>query len=92
MLLLKFDVIIIKYVWICLNKQGSEYAWGPKRATILNMAKFQGMNSQGGWGGLKISEKSLLVGEGRNFLFWWGSNFFFFFFYDNDIRKTLITE
>ena len=51
MLLLKFDVIIIKYVWICLNKQGSEYAWGPKRATILNMAKFQGMNSQGGWGG-----------------------------------------
>ena len=36
MLLLKFDVIIIKYVWICLNKQGSEYAWGPKRATILN--------------------------------------------------------
>ena len=51
MLLLKFDVIIIKYVWICLNKQGSEYAWGPKRATILNMAKFQGMNSQGEWGG-----------------------------------------
>ena len=67
MLLLKFDVIIIKYVWICLNKQGSEYAWGPKRATILNMAKFQGMNSQGGWGGVKNFRKVFAGGGGSEF-------------------------
>ena len=69
MLLLKFDVIIIKYVWICLNKQGSEYAWGPKRATILNMAKFQGMNSQGGWGGGVKNFRKVFAGGG-------GSEFF----------------
>ena len=67
MLLLKFDVIIIKYVWICLYKQGSEYAWGPKRATILNMAKFQGMNSQGGWGGVKNFRKVFAGGGGSEF-------------------------
>ena len=67
MLLLKFDVIIIKYVWICLNKQGSEYAWGPKRATILNMVKFQGMNSQGGWGGVKNFRKVFAGGGGSEF-------------------------
>ena len=67
MLLLKFDVIIIKHVWICLNKQGSEYAWGPKRATILNMAKFQGMNSQGGWGGVKNFRKVFAGGGGSEF-------------------------
>ena len=66
MLLLKFDVIIIKYVWICLNKQGSEYAWGPKRATILNMAKFQCMNSQGG-GGVKNFRKVFAGGGGSEF-------------------------
>ena len=48
MLLLKVNVVIIEYDWVCLNKQCSEYAWGPKRAKILNMAKFQGMNSSGG--------------------------------------------
>ena len=28
------------YVWMCLNKQDSEYASDPKYAKILNMAKF----------------------------------------------------
>ena len=32
--------IIIKYAWVCLNKQDSEYASGPKYVKILNMAKF----------------------------------------------------
>ena len=31
---------IIEYVWICLNKQGSEFSLGPRYAKILNMAKF----------------------------------------------------
>ena len=26
-----------EYVWTCLYKQDSEYAWGPKYAKILNM-------------------------------------------------------
>ena len=30
----------ILYAWICLNKQGSEYASCPKDVKILNMAKF----------------------------------------------------
>ena len=67
MLLLKVNVVIIEYDWVCLNKQCSEYAWGPKRAKILNMAKFQGMNSRGGGGGG--------AREVQKFLFWWGSNF-----------------
>ena len=29
-----------KYVWMCLIKQDSEYAWGPKYARIMNMAGF----------------------------------------------------
>ena len=29
-----------EYAWICLNKQDSEYALGPKYANILNIAKF----------------------------------------------------
>ena len=32
--------IIIEYAWMCLNKQDSEYADGPKYAKILNIAKF----------------------------------------------------
>ena len=32
--------IIIEYAWMWLNKQDSEYAYGPKYANILNMAKF----------------------------------------------------
>ena len=32
--------IIIEYAWMCLNKQDSEYADGPKYAKILNMPKF----------------------------------------------------
>ena len=32
--------IIIEYAWMCVNKQDSEYADGPKYAKILNMAKF----------------------------------------------------
>ena len=32
--------IIIDYAWICVNKQGSEYASGRKYVKILNMAKF----------------------------------------------------
>ena len=32
--------IIIEYVWMCLYKQDSEYALGPKYAKIQNMAKF----------------------------------------------------
>ena len=32
--------IIIKYAWVCLNKQDSEFASGPKYVKILNMAKF----------------------------------------------------
>ena len=31
---------IPQYAWICLNKQDSEYALGPKYAKILNMVKF----------------------------------------------------
>ena len=33
--------IIIEYAWMCLKKQDSEYASGPKYAKILNMAKFR---------------------------------------------------
>ena len=29
-----------EYDWMCLNKQDSEYASGPKYAKILNVAKF----------------------------------------------------
>ena len=29
-----------EYAWMCLNKQDSEYASGPKYAKILNIAKF----------------------------------------------------
>ena len=29
-----------EYVWMCLNKQDSEYASGPKYAKILNMTTF----------------------------------------------------
>ena len=29
-----------EYDWMCLNKQGFEYAYDPKYAKILNMAKF----------------------------------------------------
>ena len=29
-----------EYAWVCLNKQNSEYASGPKYAKILNMTKF----------------------------------------------------
>ena len=29
-----------EYAWMCLYKQDSEYAWGPKYAKILNMAGF----------------------------------------------------
>ena len=29
-----------EYVWICLNKQDSEYACGPKYAKILNATNF----------------------------------------------------
>ena len=29
-----------EYAWMCLNKQDSEHASGPKYAKILNMAKF----------------------------------------------------
>ena len=32
--------IIIEYVWIFLNKQGSQYGLDPKYAEILNVAKF----------------------------------------------------
>ena len=28
------------YAWMCIYKQGSEYASGPKCVKILNMAKF----------------------------------------------------
>ena len=31
---------IPEYAWMCLYKQGSEYALSPKYAEILNMAKF----------------------------------------------------
>ena len=30
---------MVDYAWICLNKQDSEYASGPKYAKILNIAK-----------------------------------------------------
>ena len=30
-----------EYAGMCLHKQGSEYASGPKYAKILNMAKFR---------------------------------------------------
>ena len=30
-----------EYAWICLNKEDYEYAFGPKYAKILKMAKFQ---------------------------------------------------
>ena len=33
-------MIIIEYTWMCLDKQDSEYASGPKYGKILNMAKF----------------------------------------------------
>ena len=33
-------IIIIKYVWICLLRQESEYASGNKYAKILNVTKF----------------------------------------------------
>ena len=29
-----------EYVRMGLNKQDSEYAWGPKYANVFNMAKF----------------------------------------------------
>ena len=29
-----------EYVWMCLNKQDSEYASGPKYAKILNITAF----------------------------------------------------
>ena len=29
-----------EYAWMCLYKQDSEYASGPKHAKILNMARF----------------------------------------------------
>ena len=32
--------IITEYAWMCINKQDSDYAWGPKCAKILNMSKF----------------------------------------------------
>ena len=32
--------IIFEYAWMCLYKQDSEYASGPKYAKILNMAGF----------------------------------------------------
>ena len=31
---------MLEYAWMCLCKQDSEYAMGPKYAKILNMAKF----------------------------------------------------
>ena len=33
-------IIIIEYASMWLNKQDSEYAYGPKYTNILNMAKF----------------------------------------------------
>ena len=30
---------MLEYAIICLNKQGSQFASGPKYATILNVAK-----------------------------------------------------
>ena len=30
-----------EFAWICLNKQDSDYAVGPKHAEIMNMAKFR---------------------------------------------------
>ena len=33
-------MFIIEYAWMCLDKQDSEYASGPKYGKILNMAKF----------------------------------------------------
>ena len=32
--------IIIEYAWICINKQDSEFPWGPKYGKVLNMARF----------------------------------------------------
>ena len=32
--------IIIEYVWVHLNKQGSKFASNPKHAKILSLAKF----------------------------------------------------
>ena len=29
-----------EYAWMCLIKQDSKYAWGPKYARILKMVKF----------------------------------------------------
>ena len=31
---------MLEYTSVCLNKQDSEYAWGPKYAKILNVGEF----------------------------------------------------
>ena len=41
--------IITECAWICLNKQISEYASGPKHAKIRNMAKFSIREHYAAW-------------------------------------------
>ena len=56
-------IIIIEYASMWLNKQDSEYAYGPKYTNILNMAKFwtwQVLNMRAFHNVLNMSEYALL--------------------------------